>query len=153
MLTAMIIENVNTINAPPAEVWRVTEDIERWPTWTPTVTKVTRLDDGPFDVGSAAKIKQPGLPECEWKVTACTGNSAFTWQTRVFTISMSATHELSPTDSGTQCTLRIQLQGPLATLLRPLIRSSIKNTLERENAALKLHCESSKPSSTVADAL
>ena len=52
----MKLENVVHIDAPQEVVWAVTEDIERWPEWTPSVESVTRIDHGQFDVGSAANV-------------------------------------------------------------------------------------------------
>jgi len=137
----MILENTRQINASPDQVWRVTTDIEGWPRWLPTVTSVTRVGDGPFEVGSIAKLKQPGLPECEWRVTAMTQGVGFTWQTRVFGITMSATHKIVADEPGTKNHLRLELHGIPATLLWPVLRISLKKTLERENTALKTHCE------------
>lgn len=137
----MIVENTRQINASPDQVWRVTTDIEGWPRWLPTVTSVTRVGDGPFAVGSVAKIKQPGLPECEWRVTEMTQGVGFTWQTRVFGITMSATHKIVADEPGTKNFLRLELHGIPATLLWPVLRISLKKTLERENTALKTHCE------------
>ena len=137
----MILENTKLINASPDRVWSVTQDIERWPSWTPTMTSVTKLDDAPFEVGCRAKIKQPGQPECEWRVTELNDGTGFTWEARVYGISMSATHELIAHGSGTQNTLRLTMQGILATLLWPLIRPSVKRSLETENTGLKAHCE------------
>ena len=50
------------IDATPGEVWNVLTDVGRWPEWTPTVTRVERLDLGPFQVGSTVMIRQPKLP-------------------------------------------------------------------------------------------
>ncbi len=138
----MTIENHITIAAPIAKVWAVTEDIERWPNWTPTIEKVTRLDDGFFGAGSSARIKQPGLPEAIWGVTAVDAGQSFTWETRVRGMRMIATHELTPTDMGTQCTLRLTLKGLVAFLLWPMIRSKLVQALQQENDGLKVVCES-----------
>lgn len=137
----MIIENAKAINAAPERVWHITQDIERWPEWTPTVSSLTRLDEGPLRVGSVARIKQPGLPECEWRVTALTPGAAFTWESRVYGISMAATHEVIAHGSGTTSVLRIRMHGTPVTLLWPLVYLSVQHSLERENTALKARCE------------
>ena len=137
----MIVENTKIINAPVEVVWNVTTDIENWPRWTPTVTNVSRLDDGPFKIGSVAHIKQPGLPETQWRVTELREGKGFTWETRIYGMQMSATHDLSALGSQTESILRIEISGILATLLWPLIRSSAKRNLERENTGLQNACE------------
>ena len=137
----MILENVKIIHAPLDAAWAITQDVENWPDWTPTVTKVTRLDDGPFHVGSAAKIYQPGLPPAEWRVTEFRSGEGFTWETYVRGINISATHELKSVASGTKSTLRLRIGGFLVLLLWPLIRKSAAKNLELENTGLKNRCE------------
>ena len=68
----MKLENTKYIGASPSIVWKAREDVERWPQWTASVETVRRLDNGQFDVGSKVRIKQPSLPETEWRVTALT---------------------------------------------------------------------------------
>ena len=137
----MIVENSILIEAPAQIVWDRTVEIERWPEWTPTVTSLKRLDDGPFRCGSAALIRQPGLPEARWVVTAMTPGEQFTWETRVRGMRMIATHKLSKEGAGTESVLRVELRGLVARLLWPLIRRTVSRSLERENAALKALCE------------
>lgn len=137
----MRIEEIIEIAAPPALVWAVTIDVERWPEWTPTVQAVRRLDDGALRVGSVARLQQPGLPEAEWVVTELTPERVFTWQTRVRGIGMVATHELEPSGNGTSNLLRIELSGIVARTVWPLIRGRVRQALRQENAGLERHCE------------
>ena len=135
------LEHVVTINAPPEVVWNVTEDVERWPKWTPTVESVKRIDGAPFDTGSTALIKQPGLPEVKWEVTELTRGTTFTWTTRIRGMHMSASHEIMPDPAGTQSRLRLDVTGFVAVLLWPLIHGSARRALSRENLGLKNWCE------------
>src|SRR3954454_20596303 len=57
------------VAAPPERVWEVLIDVEHWSDWTPTVTSVRRLDEGPLRPGSRAKISQPRIPDTEYVVS------------------------------------------------------------------------------------
>lgn len=139
--TCMKIENVLHIAAPPATVWAVTEDVERWPEWTPTVESARRMDGGRFDVGSTVTIKQPGLPDVQWTVTKMVRGERFTWTGCARGIRMTASHEVAPDGDGTRSTLRIELSGVVVALSWPLLRIAVGRALRRENAGLKSRCE------------
>jgi uncharacterized membrane protein len=96
----MIIDDVITIDAPSDVVWAVTEDVERWPEWTPTITSVTLVGNGPFGLGSMARLKQPAQPESEWVVTEFASGQRFSWETRRNGLHMIGTHELYPEGPG-----------------------------------------------------
>ena len=138
----MLLESLIQIDAPPSVVWRFTEDVESWPQWTPTVESVARLDSGPFDVGSIARVKQPGLPVADWVVTELSRGERFAWESRIRGIRMKAIHELTVSGGGTRSILRLELSGAVALFLWPIIRTAAQRALERENAALKAKCES-----------
>jgi hypothetical protein len=57
------------IPVPKPLVWSVTADVERWPEWTASVSRVKRLTSGPLQVGSRVRIHQPKLPPAYWRVT------------------------------------------------------------------------------------
>lgn len=135
------VEDVIQINAPIEAVWAVTADVERWPEWTPTMESVQRLDDGPFQVGSRALIKQPGLPAGEWCVAAFTPGEFFSWESRNRGIRMKAEHQLTTKDGGTENLLAFEMFGIAATLIWPLMRSSVTRAITKENHGLRRHCE------------
>ena len=137
----MTLEDTIWIDAPPATVWVVTEDVERWPEWTPTVSSVTRVVDAPLGVGSVVRIKQPAQPESEWTVTTFEIGERFAWTTQRLGLRMRAEHVLQPEDEGTRNTLRIEARGLVAFLLSPLLRPLIQRALAEENRGLKQHCE------------
>ena len=144
----MKLESVVHIDAPPNVVWTVTEDIERWPEWTPSVEAVSRIDKGQLDVGSTALLKLPGLPEATWTVTALSRGERFAWESRILGTRMIATHEMSSAKTGTQSVIRIEMSGLAALLLWPLMRFSARRLLEQENTGLKSQCEKESASTT-----
>lgn len=138
----MTLDHILHIDAPVDVVWKVTEDVDRWPDWTPTVEAARRLDQGAFDVGSTAVLKLPGLPESTWTVTSLTRGERFTWESRVRGIRMVATHEMRPLDaSRTESLVRIQMLGPVVVLLWPLLRLVVGRQLPQENTGLQRRSE------------
>jgi uncharacterized membrane protein len=129
------------IEASPDAVWSVVIDVERWPEWTPTMETVRRLEDGPFQLGSSARIKQPQLPEAVWRVTAFTPGRQFTWETRVRGMRMIGSHELVETPGGCTSRLNLEVSGLTAWLLWPLIRRNATRAVETENNRLRERCQ------------
>ncbi len=58
------------VSAPAEQVFATYADVERWPTWTSSVTSVELLDPGPLRVDSRARIRQPRLPVAVWQTNA-----------------------------------------------------------------------------------
>ncbi|WP_412067195.1 SRPBCC family protein [Rubrivirga sp. IMCC43871] len=137
----MTVENTLHIDASPDVVWAVTEDVDRWPEWTPTISSVRRLDDLPLGIGSKALVKQPGQAEAEWTVTDFVAGERFCWQTERTGLVVEATHELRPEGAGTLNVLRVVASGVLAPLLSPVLRPLVLRALVRENLGLRARCE------------
>jgi ligand-binding SRPBCC domain-containing protein len=129
------ITNTTTIDAPIASVWAATLDIETLPASTPTVTHVERLDSGPVQVGSRARLTQPGLPPRIWTVEELDAPHRFVWATRLLGVRMVGIHELASAGDG-RCllTLRVRFEGRGAWLLGGLGRRSIARSLTAEGA-------------------
>ncbi len=131
------------IFAAPDQVWDVLIDVERWPEWTPTVTRVDRLDQGPLAVGSRTKLWQPRLIPAIWQVTACDAQARiFVWEASRPLIRVIARHhaELAPGGS-TLLTLELAYRGILGRLMAVQLKDLNWDYLTKEAQGLKAHCE------------
>jgi uncharacterized membrane protein len=129
------------VAAPLETVWAVTYAIESWPSWSPTMTSVTRSDSGPLRPGGSARVRQPKLRPATWVVDVADENHNFTWHTSGPGYSISAAHLLEPADVGTSVLLRVEATGPLASLVWLLAGRTAIRYVEQEAAALKRACE------------
>jgi uncharacterized membrane protein len=130
----MHLENSIDIPAPIARVWDLTVDIEQWPTLTPTILSVERLDGGPLRVGSRARVAQPRLPVAVWTVTELEPRTLFVWETRMRGARFVGSHLLSRTADGTRNTLTLDVDGWSAGLLSALAGSAMQQAIATENA-------------------
>ena len=132
-------ETSRHIDAPVEPVWDVLYDVARWPEWTPTVDSVERLDDGPFAVGSRARLRQPKLPRAEWEVTEVTqvmDGRSFTWEARGPGMRTIARHEVVPDADGSTVTLSIEQTGPMGAVAAFVWRRLTQRYIELEAESL-----------------
>jgi hypothetical protein len=129
------------IDAGIDEVWALTQDVERWPETTPTITTVERLDPDPFGVGSTARIKQPGQRHRVWTVREFSPPHRFVWGTTMGPVSMVGGHVLEQTPTGTRNVLTLQMTGFGSRLLGRLARRQLQRTIDTENAGFKARAE------------
>jgi len=130
------------IDAPPAKVFAVLCDVERWPEWTSTMTAVRRVEGGPFMLGSTAHVRQPGLRPAVWRVTEFEDQRNFTWATRSPGLRMSAGHLIEPQGTGSRVTLSFELSGFMAPVVSWLYGSLIERYITTESQGLKKRSES-----------
>jgi hypothetical protein len=129
------------IDATPERVWAVMRDIERWHEWTPTVTRVRRTNEGPFQIGARARVWQPRLPPADWVVTAFDDGRGFEWESRVPGLRVLARHHVAQGIGGSRVTLSIQFSGLLGGLLGRLTGSFSKRYIALEADGLKRRAE------------
>ena len=129
------------INAAPDAVLAVMSDVERWPEWTASVTSITRLDSGPFAIGSRARIRQPKLPPALWTVSAIEPGRSFTWISKGPGILVTAHHSIDPRAGGSRVTLSIRYKGLLAKLVARMTKDINERYLAMEANGLKARCE------------
>ncbi|MFG1999624.1 SRPBCC family protein [Spirillospora sp. NPDC048911] len=133
-------EVIVEIDAPAETVWRLLEDVERWPEMTASITRVERLTDGPFGKGTQARVHQPKFPAAVWTVTEFEPGRSFTWVARTPGMTTVASHEITP---GTPVTVRLALAqtGPLAPLIALLAGRRSRRYVAMEAAGLKQKSE------------
>lgn len=129
------------VQAPPERVWEVMSDIERWHEWTPSVTRIKRIDDGPLGLGSRVRIRQPRFPPATWEVTAFYPGTSFTWVSRGPGARVTAHHFVERIPGGARATLSINFRGPVALLVGWITRGRTRRYLELEAAGLKRRSE------------
>ena len=145
----MITESAIEIDAPPALVWDVFADVERWPDWTASVSSLTALDAPGLAVGKRFEIKQPRLPKLVWEVTELVEGASWTWEQRSPGGRTIASHEVVATNGGrTLVRQRLDQQGPVGTLVARLMRGTTKRYLELEAQGLKARSEQLRGSAT-----
>ena len=65
----MITHSSVEVAVPAAAVWAVYADVERWPEWTASITRIEALDGPELAVGKRFAIKQPRLPRLVWEIS------------------------------------------------------------------------------------
>jgi uncharacterized protein YndB with AHSA1/START domain len=127
-----MIKVERTIDAPPEVVWARMVELERWPTWTASITSLTRKDPGDLMVGSRARIKQPGFPPMTWTVTAVESGRSFTWEAGAPGATTVASHVLTANGTGTDLALTIEQRGPLGRLVGVLTAGRTRRFMQLE---------------------
>jgi carbon monoxide dehydrogenase subunit G len=125
------------IDADAERVWALSTDVEAWPALMSTVTSVDRIDDGPFRVGSQARIKQPRQRARIWTVRELVAPNRFVWDAKIGPATVTARHLVEPAVTGTTNTLQIELTGPLSGLIGRLTKRAMLTVLDTENRAFK----------------
>jgi uncharacterized protein YndB with AHSA1/START domain len=134
----MITESSIEIDADPATVWDVYADVERWPSWTASVTRLTALDGAAVEVGRRYRIEQPKMPKLVWVVTEVDPGRSWTWEQRSPGGVTVATHEVLAVDGGrTLVRQRLDQRGPVGALVGRLMKRLTVRYLELEGQGLK----------------
>jgi uncharacterized protein YndB with AHSA1/START domain len=129
-------ETTRHIDSPTQPVWEVLFDVARWPEWTPTIDRVERLDQGPFGVGSRARVRQPRLPKALWEVTEVVDGHHFTWEATGPGMRTIARHEVVPEDGGSRITLSIEQTGPMGAVAALVWRGLTQRYIDLEAESL-----------------
>ena len=119
-------------------------DVERWPEWTPSVTRIVRLTPGELTVGSRLRIHQPKLPSALWEVIEAAPGSHFTSVNRAPGVRVIARHSVERAGAVTRVTLSLRFESVLGPLVARLTRRLNERYLAMEANGLKSRCEQSR---------
>ena len=130
------------IRVSPARVWSVLIDVERWPEWTTSVTKVQRMEIGPLTLGSRTRIWQPRLTPSVWCITSLDSQRhTFTWATRVLGVKITARHQVEAVGAHSRVILSLHYSGLLGAVLARMMRDVTWDYMAREGNGLRTRCE------------
>jgi hypothetical protein len=133
----MNVVDAITIAAPPERVWEVYADVERWPSWTASVTSLELLDGDGLAIGGRARIKQPRFPTLVWTVTALDPGRSWTWVTHAPGATTTASHTLRRlADGSTHVEQSITQAGVVGAVVGLLTRRLTRRYLAMEAAGL-----------------
>ncbi|HEX5141861.1 MAG TPA: SRPBCC family protein [Dehalococcoidia bacterium] len=124
--------------------WDVLIDIERWPEWTASMTRLEPLDDGDLRAGSRVRITQPKLPKVVWTVTAVEPRTYFEWQSKRPLITSVAGHRLDPEREGCRLTLTLEQTGLLAPAINLFYGKLTGRYMDMEAQGLKARAEGAR---------
>jgi uncharacterized membrane protein len=134
-----------TAGAPPAQVYRLFIDVERWPELTQSMRSVRRPDSGPIRVGSEATVRQPRLPTARWRVTELEPDRSFVWETRSGGVTTVADHRVEPDGLGSKITLTLRTHGPLAAVVDLLMGGVARRYASMELEGFRAAADAAPP--------
>lgn len=137
----MRFEHQIDIGAPVERVWEVMADVERWPEWTASVSKVELLNVSTLAPGAKARIRQPRLPTTIWDVTAVSAPTGFTWVAKSPGGRSVADHRIEAAVGGSHVILSIEMSGPVGAVVSRLYGGLTRRYLQMEAEGLKRRSE------------
>lgn len=119
----MQVEHRITVGAPPARIFGIYRQVERWHEWDPDTKSATL--DGPFEVGSRGRLTPTKGNAVPMVVTEVQQDKCFTVESKIPLFRMVFEHELKPNGKGTEVTHRVTFSGPLSFVLGPMLSKQL----------------------------
>ena len=123
-------------SVPPQILWRLFEDVANWTNWNAGIERIAL--HGPFASGSTFEMQPPGMAAFTSTLRDVRPGAGFTDETVLDGTRFLVSHELQPLPGGgTRVTYAIQVDGPDAEMLGPMVTADFPDVL----AALKALAE------------
>lgn len=132
------------IEASVERVWQVIAEVQRWPEWTESVTRVELLDTAPLAVGARVRILQPKLQPAVWTITEWQPNRQFVWVSHNPGLTAVAYHCIEPNATGCTLILQVQYQGLLGGVVGFFARDLTQKYMALEANGAKARSEGKK---------
>jgi hypothetical protein len=136
----MHYEKAVDVAAPQESLWRAVTAVTQWPHWTPTIDEITLLD-GDLGPGARVRIVQPKLRTVVYQVDEWDPGARFSWTARTSGIRIAAGHEAQAAGAGSRLLLTIDITGPMAPLLVPLVGGRSRRYADTESDRLRRFAE------------
>jgi hypothetical protein len=128
------------VQASAGVLWRAVTDVTSWPDWTPTIDEVVLLD-GTLALGSDVRITQPKLRTLVYRVDDWQEGTLFTWTASTSGVRIRASHQVHPSVAGSRLRLTVDMTGPMAPLLAPLVGARTRRYADTEADGLRRFAE------------
>ena len=145
-----VIEVSRETTASREQIWELWADVPNRTRWDANLEYATL--NGPFRVGSTGEVKLEGQPARKFLITYCEPLEGYT--DRFFLPlygKMDWHHTIEETEGGRQVNFKIEVSGPTALILAPIMRNILQDELPPTVDKLIFLAEE-KPSREVQDA-
>ena len=123
-----VIEVTRETTATREQVWELWADVPNRSMWD-TDLEYAKLD-GPFRTGSTGEVKLEGQPPREFLITHCEPLEGYTDRFFLpFHGKMDWHHTIKETGGGREVAFRIEVSGPAALILAPIMRNILQDGL------------------------
>jgi len=126
--TIPIIQVTRTTTATREQVWALWADVPNRTRWDAAL-EYARLD-GPFQTGASGEVKLKGQPVIPFIITDCAPLERYTDQFLLPLYGkMDWHHKLRETEHGLEVTFEVEVSGPTALVLAPIMRNILRDEL------------------------
>jgi hypothetical protein len=123
-----VIEVTRKTTATREQIWELWADVPNRTRWDSDL-EYAKLD-GPFRAGSMGEVKLEGQPARKFLITHCEPLQGYTDRFFLpFYAKMHWHHTIKETGGGREVTFRIEVSGPSALILAPIMRSILRDSL------------------------
>ena len=120
--------------APPAAVWRVWTDVDRWPAWDQGLAGAET--DGPLQLQQTGTIIAHNVRRSPFVISTFTPGRAYTIDTRLIGSTLYVHRYLEPMDTGTRFTHGVWFSGWTAGIFGRWLGPQFKTLLPQSMARI-----------------